>query len=271
MLYGDSWPVLGDVIPADAIVGVTPQVLLASSLSGHAELQGDLRPSHALTDCGVDKDRQLSFSCVPLYPDVLDLLQQLGRRRRGGWLRHAGLMHGLLLASSRSYASGSRRRLPLRSAHATSMRATTDMLGATDIHQHPNMCDLGHIPASAEATWRTVTVFCGRLRTHAVGAKRAGGSCAAPVPVAQWTAGGEACRRRRVEGPGAPARSHRSLSVREQSAPHGALPRLPTRVPGRAVCRPVLAAADSRGASGGATKSLRERMNSGAGHAPPIP
>jgi hypothetical protein len=46
-------------------------------------------------------------------------------------------MHGLLLASSRSYTSGSRRRLALRSAHATSMRATTDMLGATDIRQHP--------------------------------------------------------------------------------------------------------------------------------------
>jgi hypothetical protein len=124
MLYTVCWQGLSDMVSA---AGMMAQVLLAGSLSRNAEPRCDLWPCNALTDGSIDKDRQLSFSLVSLDPDVLDLLQQLRSSRLSRSLRRARLTRRLLSASRWRHASGSRCRLALRSAHAASMRAATDM------------------------------------------------------------------------------------------------------------------------------------------------
>jgi hypothetical protein len=163
---------------------MTAQVLLAGGLSGHAKLRGDLRPSNAQADCGVDKDRQFSFSLVSLDSDVLDLLPAT-QARTIGWLVAAGW-------------AGSRAPDRVDSAVRVWLSAPTcasigscvkhagydQHAGATDMRQH-RKCDLGHITISAEATARTATVFYGRLRTRAVAGERAGGCCTLPALIAQ--------------------------------------------------------------------------------------
>lgn len=187
MLYTVCRQGLSDMVPA---AGMMAQVLLAGSLSRDAEPRCDLRPSNALTDGSLDKDRQLSFSLVSLDPDVLDLLQQVRSRQSSRSLRRARLTSRLLSASSWWHASGSRCRLALRSAHAASMRAATD-ISVLRIPSPASACDLDHIVTDALPTGWTLTVFYGRLRSYAVAGERAGASCMDPVPAAQWLAGGE--------------------------------------------------------------------------------
>ena len=115
----------GDVALA---TGMMAQVLLAGSLSRDVELDGDLRPANALPDRGVDEAGQLVLSLVSLDPDVLDPFQQFWHRRSSDRLRRTRMVCGLLVVAARLYAFGFRSRLALRSAHATSMWARTDML-----------------------------------------------------------------------------------------------------------------------------------------------
>jgi hypothetical protein len=56
--------------------GVSPLVLLASGLPGHAKLRSDLRPSDALADGSVDEDRQFFLGFVSLDPRLPDPLKQ---------------------------------------------------------------------------------------------------------------------------------------------------------------------------------------------------
>lgn len=64
--------------PLAGASGMSALVLLASGLPGHASLRSDRRPSDALADGSVDKDRQFFLGSVSLDPRLPDSLKQFG-------------------------------------------------------------------------------------------------------------------------------------------------------------------------------------------------
>jgi hypothetical protein len=62
---------------ADAIA-VSALIVLAGCLSGHTELDGNLRPSDTEDHCVIDQQRQLRVCLVPREPCTLDPFEQLG-------------------------------------------------------------------------------------------------------------------------------------------------------------------------------------------------
>ena len=119
---------LGAMVLLAITLGMAAQVLLASCLSSYTQLRSDLRPPQATADGGINQDLQSCFSFLPLDPDVLDLVKQLGRRQPGNSLRRTKPFQGALSRQSELAPSGARCRFAFRPAHATSMRARNDTL-----------------------------------------------------------------------------------------------------------------------------------------------